>query len=66
MKSMRNSILEKIPGVLVAKPSAAIYLVIDFKNICNTNFDSNDFIKFCAQNGSVSYNGIKYTLFLHL
>lgn len=63
MKSMRNSILEKIPGVLVSKPSAAIYLVIDFKNICSTNFDSNDFIKYCAQNGSVSYNGVKYTLF---
>ena len=25
--------------------------------------DSNDFIKYCAQKGSLSYDGIKYSLF---
>ncbi len=63
MNSIRDSIIKKIPGVLVSKPSAAIYLIIDFKNICGPEFDSNDFIKYCAEKGCVKYNKINYTLF---
>ena len=62
MKSIRDSIIEKIPGVLVSKPSAAIYLIIDFKNICSPKFDANDFIQYCAIKGSVRYKKINYTL----
>ena len=62
MNSIRDSIIEKIPGVLISKPSAAIYLIIDFKNICNSEFDANDFILYCAKKGCVKYNKIDYTL----
>ena len=62
MNSIRDSIIEKIPGVLISKPSAAIYLIIDFKNICNPEFDANDFIQYCAKKGCVKYNKIDYTL----
>ena len=62
MNSIRDSIIEKIPGVLISKPSAAIYLIIDFKNICKPEFDANDFIQYCAKKGCVKYNKIDYTL----
>jgi len=63
MNSMRDSFIKKIPGVLVSKPSAAIYLIIDFKEICSPKFDANDFIQFCAKKGCVKHNNDNYTLF---
>ena len=62
MNSFRISLIKEIPGILVSKPSAAIYLVIDFKNICQPDFDASDFILYCAKKGKVNIQGQYYTV----
>ena len=52
-----------IPGLIVTIPEAAIYFVIDFRNIIE-NFDTTDFINYCATKGRVELNGDYYTLLL--
>jgi|TARA_B110000495_G_scaffold58773_1_gene49838 aspartate aminotransferase len=61
---LRENLLKEIPGLIVSKPEAAIYFVIDFKHICNKDFDARDFINYCASDGKVSIEGIDYTLLL--
>ncbi|MAQ87706.1 MAG: aminotransferase class I/II, partial [Candidatus Marinimicrobia bacterium] len=52
-----------IPGLIVTIPEAAIYFVIDFRNIIE-NFDTTDFINYCALKGRVEIKGEYYTLLL--
>lgn len=57
--------LEKeIPGLIVTKPEAAIYCIVDFKNICDNGFDAEDFVHYCATKGKVKIGEIYYTLLL--
>ena len=53
-----------LPGIIVTEPEAAIYFIIDFKNITDNNFSAGDFIEFCAKKGKVELNGQYYTLLL--
>lgn len=53
---------EKLPGVIVSRPDAAIYSVVDVRNIAEPGFDAENFIRFCAQEGVVSLNGKNATL----
>ena len=66
-KSIANKLKLKfqdsIPSLIVTFPEAAIYFIIDFKNIIK-NFDTNDFINYCAMKGRVDINGQYYTLLL--
>ncbi len=61
---LKEKLLKEIPGLIVSKPEAAIYFVIDFREICNEDFDARDFIKYCASKGKVPINGKDYTLLL--
>ena len=64
MYSIRGKLLKEIPGLIVSNPEAAIYLVIDFRNICDDIFDATDFVKYCASEGKVDIDGRNYTLLL--
>lgn len=58
---------DHMPGLLVSSPDAAIYFVIDFRNIADSGFDARDFVHFCATRGRVNdtlVNGKPGTLFL--
>ena len=61
---MKNSLNEELPGVIVSEPEASIYCIIDFKNIANENFDSDEFVNFCAAKGSVEINQKLFTVLL--
>ena len=63
-KNMKNNLIKELPGVIVSEPEASIYCIIDFKKIANANFDSNEFVNFCAENGSVKINQKKFTVLL--
>lgn len=55
--------LKKVePNLIVSNPDAAIYMVIDVKNVVKAGFDSTDFVMYCAEEGSVEYNGVDTTL----
>ena len=53
-----------IPGLIVTVPEAAIYFVLDFRNITEEGFDTTDFIHYCATKGKVQIKGAYYTLLL--
>jgi len=64
MMPLRENLLNLMPGLFVTNPEAAIYFIIDFKNICNDSFNAKDFVQFCALKGKVNIEGKDYTLLL--
>ena len=57
-----NGLKEQEPGLIVSSPDASIYTVIDVRNVVKPGFDAIDFVLYCAQEGSVNYNGVETTL----
>jgi len=51
-----------MPDLIVTQPEAAIYSMVDVRNVVKPRFDANDFVMYCASKGSVEINGINYTL----
>ena len=64
INNLRKELISTIPGIIVSKPESAIYLVIDFKNITDENFDVKNFIEYCATSGECLIEGKTYTLLL--
>ncbi len=46
-----------LPGVIVSSPDASIYSVVDVRAIAQPGFDAQEFVLFCAQEGSVDIGG---------
>ena len=61
---MKNSLNQELPGVIVSEPEASIYCIIDFKKIANENFDSDEFVNFCAEKGLVEIDQKMFTVLL--
>ena len=55
---------EELPGIILSSPGAAIYIVLDFKNITPSDFNASKFIEFCSSNGKIRINSKYYTLLL--
>ncbi|WP_411679627.1 pyridoxal phosphate-dependent aminotransferase [Clostridium thailandense] len=53
---------EQEPNLIVSSPDASIYSVIDVRNVVKPEFDSIDFVLYCAQKGAVNCNGVDTTL----
>jgi aspartate aminotransferase len=53
---------EEEPGLIVSSPDAAIYSVVDVKNVVKPGFDAVDFALYCAEKGSVNIDGVEMTL----
>ncbi len=61
-KDLTASLKKEVPTLIVSEPDAALYTVVDVRNIFGTHFDANDFIMYCARKGQVPLDGIKTTL----
>ena len=57
-----DHIRSEIPGLIVSEPEAALYSVIDVKNIVKPDFDASAFVLYCATKGKVSVHGEDWTL----
>jgi len=57
-----NGLKEQEPGLIVSSPDAAIYSVVDVRNVVKPGFKAIDFILYCAQKGAVNINGVDTTL----
>lgn len=53
---------EALPGVVVSSPDAALYSVIDVKNLVDEGFSALDFVMWCASEGAVEKDGRKLTV----
>ena len=62
MTSLQQELKERLPGIIVSSPDAALYSVVDVRNIAKPNFKSLDFVLFCAQKGKVEIEGKYFTL----
>jgi aspartate aminotransferase len=62
MFELTTNMKKFLPGIMISKPEAAIYSVIDVKNIVNENFDAGEFVLFCAEKGKVNIEETNYTL----
>jgi aspartate aminotransferase len=51
-----------LPGIIVSRPDAAIYSVVDLRNIAPADFDALEFVLFCAREGRVQVGGRALTL----
>jgi aspartate aminotransferase len=51
-----------LPGIIVSNPDAAIYSVIDVRDIAKPGFDGRDFVNYCTKFGKVAIEGKQYTL----
>ena len=64
MKELREKLLINIPSIIVSKPESALYLVIDFKNIVDDEFNIINFIEYCAKKGKCMVDKNSYTILL--
>lgn len=61
---VHDELIKLEPGLIVSSPDAAIYTLIDVRNIIKPGFDSVDFVLYCAEKGSVECNGVQTTLLM--
>jgi aspartate aminotransferase len=62
MTELKLELEYRLPGIIVSAPDAAIYAVVDVKNIVKPGFKSSDFVLYCARKGNVNLNEEHYTL----
>ena len=53
---------EALPGVIVSSPDAALYSVIDVKNLVDEDFSALDFVVWCASEGKIDVDGQPMTV----
>ena len=61
---LKKEFKKHIPGIIVTVPEAAIYFILDFKNITDKYFNTSKFVEFCASDGKVKLKGKYYTVLL--
>lgn len=60
-EDLLNGFKNEMPDLIVSRPEASIYSVVDVRNITE-EFDALDFVTFCATHGSCELDGQNYTL----
>ncbi len=60
--SFTKNLKSLLPDLIISSPDAAIYSVIDVRNIVPKSFNAKDFVLFCAKQGKVSIDKKDYTL----
>jgi aspartate aminotransferase len=49
LQSVSTEIKRILPGVIVSRPDAALYSIIDVRNIAKPGFNAKDFSLYCAE-----------------
>ncbi len=62
MTKLTSDFKEMLPGVIVSRPDASIYSVVDVRNLVDDGFDAKDFVLYCATKGKVDVDGKDMTL----
>ena len=59
-----NGLEQELPGLIISKPKASIYIILDFSSITPDDFNISKFIEYTAEYGTSYFNNKKYTLLL--
>lgn len=62
LSSLNAEFKRLLPEVIISRPDAALYSVIDVRRIAASTFDAFDFVRYCASKGSVELTDGRYTL----
>jgi Aspartate/tyrosine/aromatic aminotransferase len=62
LRSFTDGMREALPGVIVSSPDAALYSVIDVREIVDGSFDALEFVRWCAAEGAVERDGRRWTV----
>ena len=62
LKSFGDEMKAAVPNIIVSSPDAAVYSVVDVRNVVKPGFDAMEFVMYCAQKGSVDVDGKPTTL----
>ncbi|MHA1855210.1 MAG: pyridoxal phosphate-dependent aminotransferase, partial [Promethearchaeota archaeon] len=56
-KTFTEDFHEMLPGAIISSPDAAIYSVVDVRNIAKKDFDAVKFVEYCTTQGKVDLEG---------
>ncbi len=62
LQDLSDGLKSLLPWIIVSRPDAALYSIMDVRNIAKPWFDAKAFSLFCAQEWSVDLDWEKYTL----
>ena len=62
MQALTDNMKKCLPGIIISKPEAALYSVLDVKNIVKPGFDAMDFVMYSAKKGEICVSGQSTTL----
>jgi aspartate aminotransferase len=62
MEELTRRTRELLPDVIVSRPDAALYSVVDVRRMAPAGFDALEFVLHCAAEGRVEIGGHPYTL----
>jgi aspartate aminotransferase len=62
LREFATKMAQALPGTIVGNPDAALYSVVDLRDIAPPEFDTADFVRFCASEGAVDIAGQRLTL----
>lgn len=57
-----RDIQNEIPGIIASRPDAAMYTVLDVRDLVDESFQVSDFVRYCAEKGNVNLDGKGYTV----
>jgi len=60
--TVSEGLAARVPGIILSRPDAAIYSVIDVRDCAKPGFDAMDFVLYCASRGRVDIGGKAWTL----
>ncbi len=62
MLSFTADMSERLPGLIVSRPEASLYSVVDVRKIAGEGFDALEFVLWCAEHGAIELDGEPWTL----
>lgn len=62
LREFTEEIRRRLPGILVSRPDASLYSVVDVRRIVRRGFDATQFVLYCARRGKVRMDGADWTL----
>jgi aspartate aminotransferase len=62
MQSFTTETLERMPGLIVSRPDASLYSVVDVRAVAPADFDALQFVLWCAEHGALEIDGQPWTL----
>lgn len=62
MLSFTQHLKATLPKIIISRPDASIYSVVDVRDCTKSGFNAYDFVMFCAQEGKVDLDGQLTTL----